>query len=188
MNNIRNSINKNLRQGLEQAVNVGATKARDLCEDLGSGDISPMTWKAICKRGGSFRNSKKVKYDWNEAFSELFLSPLALLWNFVLHNKMAELHAAFSGKVIGSLGNFVQNLRVSIAPICGPSYKPLQDILAQVPYLEDQIRTKVAESLKFSRDHAQAIHHEIEPLVEEHLKPVYEACLAESGELCHFYG
>ncbi len=186
LSNIQNSIYKNLLQGLEQAVNAGAIKARDLCEHLGSGEISPMTWKAICKRGGTFRNSKKVRYDWNEAFSEVFLSPLTLYWSSVLHNKMTELHTVYSTKLIESLGNFVQNLRLSIAPICGPSYKPFQDILAQVPYLEDQIRMKVLESLKLSKENAQAIHHDIKPLIKGRLQPVYKACLAESGKLCPF--
>jgi hypothetical protein len=183
MNSVRNTINNNLQKGLKQAVTAGTIKAGKICEDLASGDISPMTWKAICKRGGSFRNKKKVPYDWNEAFSEPFLSPLAVPWNFVFSTKMTELHAYFSVKAIESLGEFVRNLKASIAPICGPSYKPLQDILAQVPYLEDQIRTKVAESLKMSKDSAQAIHYDIGPIVQEGMQSVYDACLAEKGRL-----
>jgi hypothetical protein len=181
MTNIRSNIKRNLEDNLKAVQEIGILKAEKLCNSLSSGEIGALTWKAICRRKGVFKNSKKIQYDWNEEFSEVYLQPLTLSWNSVIHNNLSRYHTTFSEKLVEALRTFSQELDKSASPICGPGYKPLKTILAQIPHLEVQIRSKVATSLRLGKEEATKIHDGITPVVKTHLVDFYEKCVEEKG-------
>jgi len=157
MSSVRGYIKRHLKAAINHAVISGMTKAEELYKKLASSDISPATWKAICKRNGIFRN-RKCLHDWNEAFAEVFLEPLAISWNYVFHNRLQKVHQQYSVNSTTLLKEFAKNMEESMAQICGSNPKPVKDIIAQAPLLEDQINTKVMESLKFGKDQATLSH------------------------------
>jgi hypothetical protein len=178
---MKSDIKRNLEDALKAVEEIGILKAGELCKSMSSGEIPAVTWKAICRRKGVFKNSKKIPYDWNEDFSGAYITPLALAWNLVWHNHLSRYHTTLSEKLIEALRTFSRDLDKSASPICGTGYKPLKTILAQVPHLEDQIRSKVAVSLKFGKDEATKILEEITPVVKTHLIDFYEKCVEEKG-------
>jgi hypothetical protein len=180
--NIKGDIKRNLEDNLKSVEKTGIQKAEELCKTLSSGEISAVTWKAICKRKGVFKNSKKIQYDWNEEFSEAYLESLTLRWTLVLHKNLSRYHTTLSEKLIEALRIFSRDLDKSASPICGPGYKPLKTILAQLPHLEDQIRSKVATFLKLGKNEAAKIHEEVTPVVKTHLNDFYAKCGEEKGK------
>jgi hypothetical protein len=179
--NIKGDIKRKLEDNLKSVEKTGILKAEELCKTLSSGEISAVTWKAICRRKGVFKNCKKIQYDWNEEFSEAYLESLTLRWKVVLHKNLSRYHTTLSKKLIEALRIFSWDLGKSASPICGKDYKPLKIIQTQLPHLEDQIRSKVETFLKLGKEEATKTHEEVTPVVKTHLINFYVKCGEEKG-------
>lgn len=149
-------------------------------------DIDPMTWKAICRRGGCHQSGKKaggVSYDWNTDFSEPFFEPLALPWSELYNNKLTLLLHAYVNILTSQLRAFSSSMETSITSIFGRNYRHAQAVFDKVPHLENQIREKVSNALNSSQEKAREINRTIKGLVVKNIIPVYDKCSVETGEL-----
>ncbi len=180
---LQSSIKLNLEPSLARAARKATSKAKKICIEYSSGEIAPATWRAICKRNGTFKNTKRINYDWNEAFAEIYLQPLALAWSRVLSSAMTNIHKAYLATIIASLRIFSYSLAASIA---GPSFKAMKGILGQLPSLEDQIKGKVTQSQRNGQTRGREIHTSIKGLIMKHMLPVYRSCALQVGERLTF--
>jgi hypothetical protein len=174
-------IDQYIGSSLKTAVCAGPRKAAQLCKNISFRGLAPNTWKAICTRKGCFPKSKKLRYDWNQEFADILLEPLAIPWGKVLNEQLLELYGTFSITVTGSLREFARDLEESVAPICGPSYRPLKGILSQILLLEKQVQSKIAESQRLGKEAARNFPSSVKRLVLNRMRPVYIKCKEESG-------
>jgi len=195
MGNIRGVISKDIAKNikLKQTDLKGWQNATIYSKDysLPANDIPAGTWKAICRRNGTWqrnvisnknRSSKAANFIWNAAFLNLFLEPVTCPWEKVFQNSISTLHETYAVKVAKALGVFSSSFEKSMIQICGDSYLPGQRGLAQYPLLRIQVEQSVASALKSCKAKANSIQSGLVPMIEDRMIPVYRACIEESGE------
>lgn len=144
--------------------------------------IMANTFRAICKGKGYFTSYDKTAYTWNKDFSEAFIKGLIRTFDLLFNSKLDLVHNTYLTSEIKKLTKIARELDEELTLICGASYKPLQDILNQVPLLEDQIRHRVEDSLKSAKSRNQEMQTAALVEIEKEMKKYYLKCLGEEGE------
>ncbi|KAF5868435.1 uncharacterized protein Bfra_012345 [Botrytis fragariae] len=181
MMRMKNAIKTDIFPMLQKCINASTQKAEEACKELVNEDICFQTWKAICRRRGKFSNRKNFNYDWVGVFSEPFLGHLAKPWENVFSSQMQNIHDEYARRIATAINRFSIDIKPLLRSMseASASRSPL-DFLAKVPYLQRKARTAITESFDSARSQAQEIHRAVEPLIQDHLRPVYEKCSRES--------
>ena len=186
MATIRYAMRRKVGASLKHSAKIGSNRAKQLCMELAEADITPMAWKAICRRRGCYQSKKKAgsaSYDWNTDFSEPFLQHLALPWNALFNRELSNKLHDYSHNLTRDLRVFSASMESSVASICGRNYQPMKGVFEGIPHIENRLLQRVADTLESTQAKAQEINRKIKRLIVEQMSPVYEKCIQETGEL-----
>ena len=186
MAKIRYAMRWKIGTTLKVSAKIGSSRAKQLCVELAEADITPMAWKAICRRRGCYQSKKKAgraSYDWNTDFSELFLRLVALPWNSLFIRELSHMLHGYSHTLTRDLRVFSASMEASVVSICGRNYQPVDEVFKEVPGVESKIRDRVLLAFESTQMKAQDISRKIKGLIVQQMSPVYEKCIRETGEL-----
>lgn len=181
MINIRRAIKMNIDKCLERSVLEAKHAAMEEAENIRMSEIPAGTWKAICRRNGIPYRRKDASYDWVETFTEPFANSYATPWKLVFEAKIPEIHRKFSASIIEALREFQTSLMQSSVGICDQHIQ-WQQLLSQIPLLEDLVKERVADSLDYSEASGQETNREVGSVVLTALQPLYEKLNGITGE------
>jgi hypothetical protein len=173
--------------GVTAAVIESVAKAEDITRRIVEKKIMANTFRAICKGKGYFTSYDKTAYTWNKDFNDAFIRELIHPLDLLFNSKLDSVHNAYLASEIKQLAKTVTELNEELSLICGASYKPLQDILSQVPLLEDQIRHRVEDSLKSAKSQNQKMQNATLAIIEKEMQSYYLRSLNEEGKLLPFH-
>lgn len=191
MKPIRKIINQDLKRKLKIKQNTlkGWENETIYSKHYSTPKVHFHTWKAICRRGGTFHRkggSQPQRFTWNSAFLDLILKPVDRPWAAVFQKKMLLLHEIFSIEAGKALHAFISSFEKKMTEICGPQYTPAQRVMTYVALLEDQLKQNVSAALEATKSQAVGIQSEIMPLIKNYMNICYNSCLEESGKQITF--
>jgi hypothetical protein len=181
---IKKDINAELK--VKQATSKGWEKETIYSEHYSAPQMPAATWKAICRRHGTFERkggSKPKKFIWNTAFLDLILKPIDRPWAGVFQTRILDLHQDFSTKTVGAFQAFTKAFQASMTEICGNNYIPGRRVASHATLLEDQLTGNISSALTKSRAQSQAIQNAILPMIKGSMEEVYALCVTEKGKL-----